>query len=94
MLADLPDRGETFIVHDLFEVIADLVPERDLFNVVGGEGLLGLHPLAGLGGRIILQPAVGVGHLGAEIVINDAHGVRVRIFQGFLLVFAGHEFAG
>ncbi|MNQ71423.1 hypothetical protein D3C85_860900 [compost metagenome] len=43
---------------------------RDLCQVVLGHGVLGLDPGLGLGAAIILQPAIGVGHGLAEVVIH------------------------
>ena len=46
-----------------------------------GERVLRLHPLT-VSGRVgVLQPAVGVGDLGPEIVLDDVGLVRGRVVE-------------
>ena len=61
-------RGDAkpLVVPELGEPFPDLLPLGDVLQVGEGDLVLGLHPGLGLGAVVVLQPAVGIGHLGAE----------------------------
>ena len=69
------------VVPELGEALADGPAERNLREVVVRHGVLGGDP----GGRslrvVVLEPAVGVGHLRAEVVVDHlaARGVGIGL---------------
>ena len=66
-------RGSTLlrVVPELSQALADLIAIGNLREVIEGHIVLCLDPLSGFGGVVVLQPAVGIGYLGAEIVIHN-----------------------
>ena len=81
-VANLPRRADLLVVEDLLVAVADGVAEGDGVEVAAGDGVLGLDPRAGLLAAVVLQPAVGVGDLGAEVGVGDVFGAGVRIGEG------------
>ena len=59
------------IVTDLLEALQQLGAERNMSKVVRSRTVLGFDPGRSLVGTVIFQPAVRVGHLGAEIVVGS-----------------------
>ena len=57
------------VVGHLAQPLKQFLALRDAVQKGIGHGILCLHPLGGLGTRVVLEPAVGVGHLGAEIFV-------------------------
>ena len=51
------------------ETMKQFLALRDTVQKGIGHGILSLHPLGGLGTCVVLEPAVGVGHFGAEIFV-------------------------
>ena len=66
-------RGSTLlrVVPELSQALADLIAIGNLREVIEGHIVLCLDPLGCFGGVVVLQPAVGIGYLGAEIVIHN-----------------------
>ena len=81
-VANLPRCADFLVVEDLLVPVSDRVAERDGVEVAAGDGVLGLNPCAGLFAAVVLQPAVGVGDLGAEVGVGDVFGAGVRIGEG------------
>ena len=67
------------VVPQLGQPLADGVAEGDLREVVVGHGIFGSDP----GGRclrvVVLEPAVGIRHLGAEIVVHHLAAGRLGV---------------
>ncbi len=85
------------VVPQFGKPLADGLAERNLRQVVVRHGVLGLDPgCRGFRG-VVLQPAVGVGHGGAEIVVDrlPALGVGVgQVLDRFHLCATGCEHRG
>ena len=77
------------VVPQLGETAPDFVPVRNLCEVVLRHLVLGTHPRRGFGSVVILHPAVGILHPGAEIVVyGGIHPCDGIIFHGNLFHFA------
>lgn len=61
-----------FVVNELCEAVLECVAERDVAEVVLSDLVLFLDPFCGLGGGVVFKPAVRVGDLRAEVVVNDS----------------------
>ena len=71
--------AELLVVPQPRQALADRLALRDLLQVAEGDAVLRLHPRAGLRAVGLLQPAVGVGHARAVVVVDlrTARGDRV-----------------
>ena len=81
-VANLPGRADLLVVEDLLVAVADGLAEGDGVQVAAGHGVLGFDPGAGLLAAVVLEPAVGVGDLGAEVGVDDVFGAGVRVIKG------------
>ena len=66
-------------VEDRAELLLKPAPGREARQVLSGEGILGGHPLLGMRGAGILQPAIGIGDLDAVQGFGDQAAFRVRV---------------
>ena len=64
-----------FVVRHLLEPFEQPLALRYAVQIGIGDGILRLHPLGGLCAGVVFEPTVGVGHLGAEILV---YGVVAR----------------
>ena len=91
-LMDLGDASEVFlhrflVVHDVLEMLFHLLAVRDLRQEFVGYFILRFHPVGGLFGVVILQPAVGVRHGYTEIMIHGVAFLGFGIFHFGNIVF-------
>ena len=74
------------IVPQFGQPLADRTAEGDLREVVLRHGILGRHPGSRRLRIVILEPAVGIGHLGAEIVVHDPAALGFGVGHPFYLL--------
>src|SRR5207245_9726243 len=76
----LGGRREAVVVPQLGEAPAQLLANRDAVEVGEGDAILSLHPCRGLLRVQILEPAVGIGHPDAVVVVHliDSAGQGIR----------------
>ena len=86
-VALLPRRALLGVVQQVFQVLLHLLAVGNLRQELVGHRVLGLHPVGGLLGVVVLQPTVWVGHGHAEIVV---HGVALL---GFGILHLGNPVA-
>ncbi len=67
--------GIAGIIVDLGQASPDLLPERDLGQIIKGDLVLCFDPFRCRLGLIVLEPAVGIGDFGPKVVI---HHVALR----------------
>ena len=60
-------------------------------EVAEGHLVLGLDPFLDLGGVVVLEPAVGIGDLDAEIIVDLIDRFRDRIFHAASLLRAARR---
>ena len=82
------------VVPQLGQPLADGIAEGDLREIILGYGIFGSDP----GGRrlrvVVLEPAVGIRHLGAEVVVHHLAAGRFGVGKMFYLlhvVTTGHR---
>ena len=90
-----PDPGRrrvAGIIVDLGQSPPDPLPEGDLLKEGEGHGVLGLDPGFDLLGVVVLEPAVGVGDLGPEVIVDPVGlpGDRIGEFRR-RRVAGGHD---
>ena len=68
----LPWRRDLLVVGQFCQPLQQLPSEGNLLQVGVGHLVLCLHPCCCLSACVVLQPAVGIGHLRAEILVNSA----------------------
>ena len=90
VLPPLAGGSELLKVPKLGEVGFDGLPLRDGAQVGLGHLVLRLHPGGGLGRAVVLQPAVGIRHLGA-VIVRDHITLAGRGIGGWRL---GHQGRG
>ena len=64
---------------DRAELLLKPAPGREASQILLRDGILGGHPLLGLRGVGILQPAIGIGDLDAVQHLDDRPALRVRV---------------
>ena len=64
--------GDLLVVGQLGEALQQFATEGDLLEIGIGHLVFCLHPGGSLSTRVVLQPAVGVGHFCAEILVDGA----------------------
>ena len=89
-------RGRTLlrVVPELSQTLADLIAVGNLREIVERNLVLSLYPLGGFGGVVVLQPAIGIGHLSSEIVINNLTTLGCGIgfqFDGLATTATAHH---
>ena len=89
-------RGRTLlrVVPELSQTLADLIAVGNLREIVERYLVLSLYPLGGFGGIVVLQPAIGIGHLSSEIVINNLTTLGCGIgfqFDGLATTATAHH---
>ncbi len=83
-VAHFPRRTLLRKVQDVLIPLGYRVPEGDVRQIGLRHRVLALHPVGRLGAGVVLQPAVGVGHLRAEKVVHHG-GVLAGFRVGDLL---------
>ena len=63
-------RPDLLVIVHLLQALQQLATEAYAFEIMVGVPVLGLHPGGCLVGKVVLQPAVGIGHGSAEIIVN------------------------
>ena len=64
------------------EASQEVVSRRELVQVGPADRVLGVDPPPGLCAVDVLQPAVGIGDLGAVVVVDDIALAGVRVVRG------------
>jgi hypothetical protein len=77
--AELLRRAGALEVPQTGEAVADLRPLRDGLQERLRDLVLGRHPRLGVGGIVVLQPAVGIGNRGAVELLHHLHLAGRRI---------------
>ena len=72
-------RSHLSVVGNLGETPLQLGALRQVVQVAGGDSVLRFHPAGGLFAAVVFQPAVGIGHFLAEILVNGVVGSRSGI---------------
>ncbi len=72
------------VVGEFGDALLHILAEGDLGQIVLSHLVLGIDPGLGLGAAVILEPAVRVGHLGAEVVVHRVHAARVGVVDASL----------
>ena len=72
------------VVGEFSDALFHILAEGNLCQVVLRHLVLGIDPGLGLGAAVILEPAVGVGHLGAEVSVHCIHTTGVGIVDASL----------
>ena len=80
----LKGSAHLLVVGEFGDALLHILAERDFVQVVLGHLVLGVDPCLGLGAAVILEPAVGVRHLGAKVSVHSIHATCVGIVDASL----------
>ncbi len=84
----LAERGAVLgVVPQGGQAVLDLVADGDALEVLEGDGVLGFDPGLGLVAVHVFEPAVGIGHLRAVVVVDLVDLVGRGILEGHGLPF-------